>query len=117
MMYSPNANEHWSDADWLFGRIVAPPGVASLTLERSAFVAANNEIADLKERLARAGVEQRRAVRQAVLVEREACAALCDARTKELLDHVMRRQHHHGAWLGASLCADDIRAREASRPQ
>ena len=52
---------------------------------------ADEEVA--KERAARAGVEQRRAVREAVLVEREECAKVCD----EL--------------VSASACARQIRAR------
>lgn len=40
--------------------------------------AAQVEVAELKGRIARAGVEQRRAVREAVLQEREACAEACD---------------------------------------
>lgn len=45
---------------------------------RAARKAAQEEVVDLKERIARAGVEQRRAVREAVLEEREACAKVCD---------------------------------------
>ena len=46
--------------------------------ERAARKAAQEELAELKERIARAGVEQRRAVREAVLEEREACAKACE---------------------------------------
>ena len=46
--------------------------------ERAARQAAQTELIELKERIARAGVEQRRAVREAVLEEREACAKVCD---------------------------------------
>ena len=46
-----------------------------------------------KERIARAGVEHRRALREAVLEEREACAQVCD----ELVN--------------ADACARQIRAR------
>ncbi|MGX5662203.1 hypothetical protein [Diaphorobacter nitroreducens] len=45
------------------------------------------------------------------VAEREACAALCEDRAKELLGRPLRRQQHHGAGLGASLCADAIRSR------
>ena len=41
--------------------------------ERAARHAAQAEVVALKERIARAGVEQRRAVRDAVLAERKAC--------------------------------------------
>ena len=50
--------------------------------DRSARIAAQTEAAELKERLARSGVEQRRAVREAVLAEREACAALIESTTE-----------------------------------
>jgi hypothetical protein len=46
--------------------------------ERTARQAAQVEVVELKERIARAGVEQRRAVSEAVLEEREACAKVCD---------------------------------------
>ena len=44
--------------------------------ERAARIAAQTEAVELKERLARSGVEERRAVREAVLAEREACALI-----------------------------------------
>lgn len=46
--------------------------------ERTTRQAAQAEVAELKGRIARAGVEQLRAVREAVLQEREACAKACD---------------------------------------
>ena len=46
--------------------------------ERAARQAAQEEAVDLKERITHAGVEQRRAVREAVLQEREACAKACE---------------------------------------
>ena len=61
--------------------------------ERAARHAAQAEVVALKERIARAGVEQRRAVREAVLAEREECAKVCD----EL--------------VSANACACQIRAR------
>ncbi len=47
--------------------------------DRAARIAAQTEAAELKERLARSGVEQRRAVREAVLAESEACAQVSEA--------------------------------------
>ncbi len=47
--------------------------------DRAARIAAQTEAAELKERLARSGVEQQRAVREAVLAEREACALIAHA--------------------------------------
>jgi len=46
--------------------------------ERTSRQAAQVELVELKERIARAGVEQRRAVREALLAEREACAKACE---------------------------------------
>ena len=70
-----------------------PSADQEVAKERAARQAAQAEVVALKERIARAGVEQRRAVREAVLVEREACAKVCD----EL--------------VSASACARQIRAR------
>ena len=69
--------------------------------ERAARQAAQTEVADLKERIARAGVEQRRALREAVLEEREACAKACDAIGFNM-----------GGSVGAHDSADAIRARQ-----
>lgn len=55
------------------------PPDAALEAERAARIAAQTEAVELKERLARSGVEQRRAVREAVLAEREACARVTKA--------------------------------------
>ena len=51
------------------------PPDAALDSERAARVAAQTEAVELKERLARSGVEERRAV----AAEREACAQVADA--------------------------------------
>lgn len=45
---------------------------------RAARIAAQTENETLKARLAASGVAERRAVREAVLAEREACARVCD---------------------------------------
>lgn len=75
--------------------VPAPPDTA-LERERAARVAAQSELADLKERLARSGVEQRRAV----LAERAEC--LFEA---EAFAHQSRE---------ARLIAESIRARGAA---
>ena len=62
--------------------------------------AAQAEVAELKERIARAGVEHRRALHEAVLKEREACAKACDAIGFNM-----------GGSVGAHDSADAIRAR------
>lgn len=54
------------------------PSTDLLTADaRAARIAAQTENEALKARLAASGVEQRRAVREAVLAEREACAKAC----------------------------------------
>lgn len=83
---------------------VMPPDTA-LERERAARVAAQSELADLKERLARSGVEQRRAV----LAEREACRAECQT----LADLLREHNDISGAELAESL-AKAISARGAA---
>lgn len=75
--------------------------------ERVTRIAAQCEADDLKERLARSGVEQRRAVR----AEREACAKVCDAQAEshELLSNTQ-------AVKGCDDCATAIRARGSNVP-
>jgi hypothetical protein len=55
-----------------------PSAEQEVAKERAARQAAQAEVVELKERIARAGVEQRRAVHEAVLEEREACAKACE---------------------------------------
>ena len=68
--------------------------------ERTARQAAQAEVADLKGSIARAGVEHRRALHEALQQEREACAKVCD----EFGDKM-------GGSVGAYDCAAAIRAR------
>ena len=68
--------------------------------ERAARQKTQEEVVALKERIARAGVEHRRALHDAVLQEREACAKVCD----EVGDKM-------GGSVGAYNCAAAIRAR------
>ena len=77
-----------------------PSADQEVATERAARQKAQEEVVFLKERIARAGVEQRRAVREAVLEEREACAQVCD----EVGDKM-------GGSVGAYDCAAAIRAR------
>ena len=74
--------------------------IVGYALERAARQAAQEEAVALKERIARAGVEQRRALHEAVLEAREACAKVCD----EVGDKM-------GGSVGAYDCAAAIRAR------
>lgn len=74
-----------SDADlselkaWLVNApnmpLVSIPDDTALECERAARIAAQSELTELKERLALAGIEQRRAV----LAEREACAKVVES--------------------------------------
>ena len=68
--------------------------------ERAARQKAQEEVVALKERIARAGVEHRRALHEAVLEAREACAKVCD----EVGDKM-------GGSVGAYDCAAAIRTR------
>ena len=54
------------------------PSTDQEVAERAARQAAQAEVAELKGRIARAGVEHRRALHDAVLEEREACAQIVD---------------------------------------
>ena len=76
--------------------------------ERVTRIAAQCEAGDLKERLARSGVEQRRAVR----AEREACALVCDAQAES---HELLRRNTQ-AVKGCDDCANAIRARGSDVP-
>ena len=69
--------------------------------ERAARQAAQTEVADLKERIARAGVEHRRALHEALQQEREACAKVCD-----------KIGYKMGGSVIAYDCAAAIRARQ-----
>ena len=77
-----------------------PSADQEVAVERAARQAAQEEVVFLKERIARAGVEHRRALHEAVLEEREACAKVCD----EVGDKM-------GGSVGAYDCAAAIRAR------
>lgn len=68
---------------------------------------AQAENADLKERQARSGIAQRRAVTQAVKDEREACAQACD---KVYHEHI--GPEYGEVRYGIATCATAIRARK-----
>ena len=86
--------------------------------ERAARIAAQTENEALKGKLARSGVEQRRAVRDAVLAEREACAKLCERRADVLGQHIppglAADYFTRGAESAARRNAAAIRARGAA---
>lgn len=78
---------------------------------RAARIAAQTENEVLKARLAASGVAERRAVREAVLKEREACARLCE----QLQAPKSCSGAERSLWDVATLeCAHDIRARGAA---
>ena len=78
-----------------------PSADQEVAAERAARQAAQTEAVELKERIARAGVEQRRALYESLQQEREACAKVCD----EVGDKM-------GGSVGAYDCAAAIRARQ-----
>lgn len=76
-----------------------PSADQEVAVERAARQKAQEEVVFLKERIARAGVEHRRALHEALQQEREACAKVCD----EVGDKM-------GGSVGAYNCAAVIRA-------
>ena len=78
--------------------------------ERAARQAAQEEAVALKERIARAGVEHRRALHEAVLQEREACAKVCESLTGTASMFASSRDAKTHA-AAAKDCAAAIRAR------
>ena len=78
-----------------------PSADQEVAAERAARQAAQAEVVELKERIARAGVEHRRALYEALQQEREAFAKVCD----EVGDKM-------GGSVGAYNCAAAIRARQ-----
>ena len=77
-----------------------PSADQEVSTERAARQKAQEEGVALKERIARAGVDHRRALHEALQQEREACAKVCD----EIGDKM-------GGSVGAYDCAAAIRAR------
>ena len=59
--------------------------------ERAARQAAQEEVVFLKERIARAGVEHRRALHEALQQEREACAQIVERNAAACVTHAMLR--------------------------
>ena len=87
-----------------------------VSTERAARQDAQAEVAELKERIAKAGVEHRRALHEAVLEEREACAKVCDREeARALYNYDNDLESNRYFWSGggqiAESCAATIRAR------
>ena len=88
--------------------------------ERAARQKAQEEGIALKERIARSGVEHRRAVREAVLEEREACAQVLEAALKvvsDALNDLVEACHGHDGKLKAPDKKELMRARSMLPPR
>ena len=87
-----------------------PSTSQEVATERAARQKAQEEVVFLKERIARAGVEHRRALREAVQQEREACAQVCESLIGTASMFVISRDAKTHA-AAAKDCAAAIRAR------
>ena len=67
------------------------PSTDQEVAERAARQKAQEEVVFLKERIARAGVEHRRALHEALQQEREACAQIVERNATACVTHVMLR--------------------------
>ena len=97
-----------------------PSADQEVATERAARQKAQAEVAELKERIARAGVEHRRAVREAVLEEREACAQVLEAALKvvsDALNDLVEACHGHDGKLKAPDKKELMRARSMLPPR
>ena len=91
-----------------------------VAIERAARQEAQEEVIALKERIARAGVEHRRALREAVLEEREACAQVLEAALKvvsDALNDLVEACHGHDGKLKAPDKKELMRARSMLPPR
>ena len=68
-----------------------PSADQEVAAERAARQKAQEEVVTLKERIARAGVERRRALHEALQQEREACAKIVERNAAACVTHVMLR--------------------------
>ena len=97
-----------------------PSADQEVAVERAARQKAQEEVVFLKERIARAGVEQRRAVREAVLEEREACAQVLEAAlnvVSDALNDLVEACHGHDGKLKAPDKKELMRARSMLPPR
>ena len=67
------------------------PSTDQEVAERAARQAAQAEVAELKERIARAGVEHRRALHEALQQERETCAQIVERNAAACVNYAMLR--------------------------
>ena len=97
-----------------------PSADREVATERAARQKAQEEVVFLKERIARAGVEQRRAVHEAVLQEREACAQVLEAALKvvsDALNDLVEACHGHDGKLKTPDKKELMRARSMLPPR
>ena len=97
-----------------------PSTSQEVAAERAARQAAQAEVVELKERIARAGVEHRRAVHEALQQEREACAQVLEAALKvvsDALNDLVEACHGHDGKLKAPDKKELMRARSMLPPR
>ena len=96
------------------------PSTDQEVAERAARQKAQEEVVFLKERIARAGVEQRRALHEALQQEREACAQVLEAAlnvVSDALNDLVEACHGHDGKLKAPDKKELMRARSMLPPR
>ena len=96
------------------------PSTSQEVAERAARQKAQEEVVFLKERIARAGVEQRRALYEALQQEREACAQVLEAAlnvVSDALNDLVEACHGHDGKLKAPDKKELMRARSMLPPR
>ena len=96
------------------------PSTDQEVAERAARQAAQEEVVFLKERIARAGVEHRRALHEALQQEREACAKVLEAAlnvVSDALNDLVEACHGHDGKLKAPDKKELMRARSMLPPR
>ena len=97
-----------------------PSTSQEVAAERAARQKAQEEVIALKERIARAGVEHRRAVHEALQQEREACAQVLEAAlnvVSDALNDLVEACHGHDGKLKAPDKKELMRARSMLPPR
>ena len=96
------------------------PSTDQEVAERAARIRAQEEVVALKERIARADVEQRRALHEALQQEREVCAQVLEAALKvvsDALNDLVEACHGHDGKLKAPDKKELMRARSMLPPR
>lgn len=97
-----------------------PSADQEVAVERAARQAAQEEVVALKERIARAGVEHRRALHEALQQEREVCAQVLEAALKvvsDALNDLVEACHGHDGKLKTPDKKELMRARSMLPPR